>query len=180
MRRGRHCPCPTVRGHDASTTMAGRPTAIEARRMGGAQRYPSYAAFSSYSATLRNLRETADEAPWTAVKKEAAQSTRPYVGEPDRIAPDRRLSGITSKSDFPSKSVYLRSPGTIAGLSHERGSPTDAALRALFYIPNGTSRPGFHLRSTLPLFPTNLSYVKTNGPVRVQPPKSGLANLLCD
>ena len=36
MRRGRRCPCPTVRGHDASTTMAGRPTAIEARRMGGA------------------------------------------------------------------------------------------------------------------------------------------------
>ena len=36
MRRGRRCPCPTVRGHDASTTMAGRPTAIEVRRMGGA------------------------------------------------------------------------------------------------------------------------------------------------
>ena len=36
MRRGRRCPCPTVRGRDASTTMAGRPTAIEARRMGGA------------------------------------------------------------------------------------------------------------------------------------------------
>lgn len=31
MRRGRRCPCPTVRGHDASTTMAGRPTAIEAQ-----------------------------------------------------------------------------------------------------------------------------------------------------
>ena len=39
MRRGRRCPCPTVRGHDASTTMAGRPTAIKARRMGGARRY---------------------------------------------------------------------------------------------------------------------------------------------
>ena len=43
MRRGRRCPCPTVRGHDASTTMAGRRTAIKAAvlRMGGAQRYPS-------------------------------------------------------------------------------------------------------------------------------------------
>ena len=30
MRRGRRCPCPTVRGRDATTAMAGGPTAIEA------------------------------------------------------------------------------------------------------------------------------------------------------
>ena len=35
MRRGRRCPCPTVRGHDASTTMAGQPTAIKARTYNG-------------------------------------------------------------------------------------------------------------------------------------------------
>ena len=29
MRRGRRCPCPTVRGRDATTAMAGRPTAIK-------------------------------------------------------------------------------------------------------------------------------------------------------
>ena len=53
-RRGRLCPCPTVRARDATTAMAGGSPAIKAagiarvrcdcgdnRRMGGAQRYPS-------------------------------------------------------------------------------------------------------------------------------------------
>jgi hypothetical protein len=40
------------------------------------------------------------------LKKRESEVTHTGIGEPDGITPDRRLSGIASKSHFPSKSIF--------------------------------------------------------------------------
>ena len=84
MRRGRRCPCPTVRGHDASTAMAGRPPAIKARTYNGWSAAipiaPPRAGLMGFAFALPILRAILDR----AIPR--ARAVRSNVLQPSRVS----------------------------------------------------------------------------------------------
>ena len=102
MRRGRRCPCPTVRGHDASTTMAGRPTAIKARTYNGWSAAipiaPPRAGLMGFAFALPILRAILDRAIPRArgVRSNVLQPSRVSGHEPGACATRSRRRSPTA------------------------------------------------------------------------------------
>ena len=103
MRRGRRCPCPTVRGHDASTTMAGRPTAIKARTYNGWSAAipiaPPRAGLMGFAFALPILRAILDRAIPRArgVRSNVLQPSRVSGHEPAACATRSRRRSPTAR-----------------------------------------------------------------------------------